>query len=74
MESVTFIELPARFHYTGDLALTGQLTEANTANLKTPNVRVPTTAILATVVLPRTELRGPPLLYFPGYFRHSSIL
>jgi hypothetical protein len=69
-----FIELPTRFHHAGDLAITGQLTEADAANLETTDVRVSTTAVLATIILPRTELCGPTLLHFPSYFRHRSIL
>jgi hypothetical protein len=74
MESVMFIELPTRFHHAGNLAITGQLTEADTANLETTDIGVASTAVLTTVILPRTEFRRPTLLYFPSYFRHSSIL
>jgi hypothetical protein len=69
-----FIELPARFHHAGNLAIAGQLAEADTANLETADVRVSATAVLATIILPRTELCGLTLLHFPSYFRHSSIL
>jgi hypothetical protein len=69
-----FIELPTRFHHAGNLAIAGQLAEADAANLEAADVRVSTTAVLATVVLPRTEFCGPTLLYFPSYFRHISIL
>jgi hypothetical protein len=74
MESVTFIESPTRLHHAWDFALAGQLTEADAANLETPDVRVPAAAVLATVILPCFELCRPALLHFPSYFRHSSIL
>jgi hypothetical protein len=61
-----FIELPTRFHHARDFALTGQLAEANAANLETTDVRVPAATVLAAIILPRTELCGPTLLYFPG--------
>jgi len=69
-----FIELPTRFHHAGNLPLAGQLTEADAANLETPNIRAPTTTVLASVVRPRLELSGPTLLHFPSQFRHTSIL
>jgi len=74
MESVTFIELPTRLHHAGDFALAGQFTKTNAADLEAPNIRPSASAILATVVRPRLELGGPTLLYFPGQFRHNSIL
>jgi hypothetical protein len=62
---------PTRFHHAGDFALAGQFTETDAANFETADVGVPTSAILATVVLPRFEFGGPPLFDFPSYFRHS---
>jgi hypothetical protein len=74
MESVTFINSPTRLHYTRDLALTGQLAETDSTDLEPADVRMAPPTVLATIVLPRLELGWPPLLYFPGNFRHNSIL
>jgi hypothetical protein len=74
MESVTFINSPTRLHHARDLALAGQFTETNTTNLEPPDIRMAPPTVLAAIVLPRTELGWPPLLYFPGNFRHNSIL
>jgi hypothetical protein len=74
MESVTFIESPARLHHARDFTLAGQFAEADAANPEPPNVRAPAAAVLATVVFPRRELGWPTLLYFPSQFRHNSIL
>jgi hypothetical protein len=74
MESVTFIESPTRLHHAGDFALAGQFAETDAANLEPPNICATATTVLATVILPRLELGWPTLLYFPGQFRHNSIL
>src|SRR5713101_7738130 len=59
MESVTFIGLPTRLHHAGDFTLAGQFAEADAADLEPPNIRAPTAAVLAAVVLPRRELGWP---------------
>jgi hypothetical protein len=74
MESVTFINSPARLYHTRNLALTGQFPETNTTNLEPPNVRMAPATVLAAIVLPRLELGWSPLFDFPGKFRHDSIL
>ena len=45
-----YSELPGSFLHTGDLALIGQLPEANTADAVVPQVSVGTAAQLAAVV------------------------
>jgi hypothetical protein len=69
-----FIKSPASLYHAGHLALTGQFAETNPANLEPADIRAPTATVLATVVCPRLELGWPTLFYFPGQFRHNSIL
>jgi hypothetical protein len=74
MESVTFINSPTRLHHTRDLPLAGQFTKTNAADLEPPDVCMAAPAVLTAIILSRLELGWPPLLYFPGNFRHISIL
>src|SRR5919112_274800 len=62
--------LPTRFRYPGDLALVGELPEADPAQPELPVVPVRPAAPLAPVVLPDPELLLLLLLYQQSFSRH----
>src|ERR671917_1452811 len=69
--SLTDISLPTRFRYPGDLALVGELPEADPAQPELPVVPVRPAAPLAPVVLPDPELLLFLLLYQQRLPRHT---
>src|SRR5688500_16215938 len=72
--SVMLMGLPARFPHAGDLALQGQIPEANAADLEL-SVKGPAPAAeLAPVVAAGRELGSPLLLHPPGSLGHGRYL
>src|SRR3990170_247582 len=73
MGSLTLITLPTRLHYTGDLPLVRQLSQADPAQTELPVIAVRPATPLAPVVLPDLELLRLPLLHQQRFSRHRSI-